>query len=420
MTGSNSERFFTQPSATPSPNTTFQHGRKTTRFSRSVPISAVRALVDALRAPIARLATPAILGLAPASIEKIIDREWTGSAGNHAPRSVQAEARSLRAAWQHPGPLAQLLTRGFDGSHTDDHPHVSVTASFSDGSTLRAYSTSQHYLLLPWIMPSGQHSFAADLPRAVAALLPATATNHDQLTAPNAGNDIDELIGNGLADPSSRLQVEAKAGAAYRTFQKHFIIVDIYYLHPWMSRKKPALGATLRLVDSPANLGLVAQWPIRAGHLLNAQARIAAITRVLREVQQSPALMRRMRQHAQDTFTIHHRSGMIWFNARAREQFVTQMHAMGKLLKLNPHSPLLRDAVLVSEGQAPLQWVVLPDHRAVMWKAFTRTKPIPGTMRCAGILPAISDLNPQFAPMTDLCFGKVYAADGKPTFAHSP
>ncbi|MDE3073562.1 MAG: hypothetical protein KGJ63_12635, partial [Pseudomonadota bacterium] len=135
------------------------------------------------------------------------------------------------------------------------------------------------------------------------------------------------------------------------------------------------------------------------------------ITHALALALANPALAARIKTTPSQTFQINDHIGGEQLDRQTARQFVQQMQAMHKLPELKSHPELMNGAVMVMEGHDPIYWVVLPDHRAIRWKAFTMTHASIGTKRCASV-PIMGD-SPNGSPLTDVCDGSVYGADGR-------
>ncbi|MEP6899131.1 MAG: hypothetical protein ABI870_11415 [Rhodanobacter sp.] len=118
-----------------------------------------------------------------------------------------------------------------------------------------------------------------------------------------------------------------------------------------------------------------------------------------------------MKAEPHTSFIVHDRADVRMPYLKIAAQFAAQMHRMKKLAELKSDGSWANGAVLVDEGDMPVDWVVLADHRAVLWKRFTDDAATPGTMRCASEPDFFNDdVN---AVLIDLCEGIVYDADGK-------
>lgn len=374
-----------------------------------VPVVRIAALVSALRAPAQSVVDLKAIGLSPLEVQQAIDTAWqmTGLANLHAP--IRAKADALRESLRQSDTLAATITRGFAAWHTDDAPYVAVKVEMSDGTILSSCSTSQQAFMLPWKDAAGEASFNTAIPVAIQALLPRGSTNRERLRSPDV--DLDELLPEGLAEQAGLLRTEDEAGPALRELEARFKVSNVAPL-PAYEGEAPLLAADLQLNDTPANLVLSTRLPLGGGALISGKADIDRIASALTLAQSNPALLARMKASPTHQFTMSDRFGWEWLNARTSRQFVDQMQAMGKLPELKSHPQSMQGAVMVLEGKDPIYWIVLPDHRAVLWKQYTKHVGGPDSMRCASV-PVGDDV--EVGPyLDDLCLGVVYDADGQP------
>lgn len=399
LTGTFSQRKFGKPQP------------QQTLPSRNVPAAKVEQLVAALNAPMQPQVDLEAAGLDNARLQQAIDRNWSQASWlAELPKTIQTEAADFRESLKQAGPLAAAVTRGFAASHSDDHPYVAIKAEFQDGSTLSFSSDSQQYLLLPWKRRDGQVTYSAAISDALWQLLPEDATNRSRLDKKIEDGELDELLSGGLAESAGRFRAEAAAGPALRELENHFKVS-----HPdptgLIDGKGPYLNAGLQLPDTPANLSLAAHLPLRHGTLIPDRHDIDRLSAALLLVQQSAGLAARINAAPHTLFSMNNGFGWQKFDKRTAEQFVEQMQAMHKLPELTTDPALMHGAVMVLEGELPIYWVVLPDHRSVRWKRYTDAPTITGAMPCASI-PMGDESEPGAPSLSDLCEGTVYGVDG--------
>jgi hypothetical protein len=375
-----------------------------------VPSARVSALVSALQAPVQSVVDLKAIGLSQSEVQKAIDEAWqeAGLAKLHPP--VRAKADALRESLRQSDTLAATITRGFAARHSDDYPYIAVKVEMSDGTTLTTCSTSQQAFMLPWKSAPGEASFNTAIPVAIQALLPLGDANRGRLSGPTQDFQLRELMGEGLAEQVGLLQAEDEAGPALRALQARFKVSSATPLAPFEG-KGPLLAADLQLRDTPANLVLSTRLPLRRGALIADRHDIDRIVSALTLAQSAPALVARMKASPARSFTMNDRFGWEWLNARTARQFVDQMQAMGKLPELKAHPQYMQGAVMVLEGKRPIYWIVLPDHRAVLWKQYTKHVGGPGSMRCASVPMGDDDEGNPY--LDDLCLGTVYDAEGQ-------
>ncbi len=373
------------------------------------PLSAdkVARLVQALRAPMQPSLDPGVLQPVFGKLQQHIDVLVLDLVPEASP--VQAKVDAWRETLRSPTALAAAVTRGFGNSrHTDDYPGIKISVTFSDGSVREWLSDSQQYLMLPWQDATGARTYAIELPHAVAALMPAGSTNKERLEeAPLSDSKWADLLDNGLASEAERFGAEAKFPDAFVALTQHFDVDEMTPVDEEGAHWK--LDLELRLPDSPRNLTLSTRLALR-GKELAQSADIDRMQQQLALAQSSPVLLGRMKANPNVPFRISH-WGWSQLDKRTAEQFVTQMADLGKLLELKRDASLMRDAVMVEEGRSPTYWIVLPDHRAVLWKQYASGAGDADGHRCDGV-PMHSE-EPLPRTQSDLCYGKVYGADGQ-------
>jgi hypothetical protein len=404
LNGTHSEQHMAGPPA--------HYGRTDERDEEKVqamalPSAAVEALVRALRAP----------------PESRIDLALFGPAVNHAGTTIDQTVQRLLVLNPAPAlrqrivdwgnslrqgqPLADAITLGVATAyHSDDHPYARIQASFADGSSLVFCSDSQNLLMLPWRDVSGRKTFSADLPRALAALLPPMSSDHGRLSEVPSQDELDDYLGTGMGDDYSRFQVQIVAPDAYAALQSHFIIRDI---NP-VETKSHGSFVTVGLPAGPSNLSLRTRLVV-AGTALAKPADLDGMMDELNTAVAATGLRQAMKAAPDDEFRIERGVGWQPFKAKARKQFITQMNQAHKLPELAVHPDLLDGAVMVEQGRNPTYWVALRDRRAVQWKRFVMGKAPAGHRLCAGV-PFSEDNFPGMGNLDD-CLGQVYDASGK-------
>jgi len=373
----------------------------------------VKRLITALRAPAQSQVDLKAIGLNDRKAQDAIEREWLRTGMTKLPAATRAKADAFRDSQKKREVLASTITRGFDARHTDDAPYVVVKVELSDGSKLTICSTSQQPFMLPWKDASDQVTYNVDIPRAIAALLPDAATNKERLVGRIDEFSLRELVGEGLRNSIGRFRAEAEARPALQALEAHFKVNSADPL-PASEDKGARLVADLQLPGAPTNLVLSARLALRDGALIESEHDIARIAAALTLAESAPALATRMKARPSSTFRMNDRFGWEWLNQKTANQFVQQMQAMHKLPELGNHPDLMNNAVMVLEGDNPSYWIVLPDHRAVLWKSFTKEEASAGTMRCASVPMGMDDDDDKDDSfLTDLCQGIVYGSDGQ-------
>jgi hypothetical protein len=397
LTGTNSRGHFGKPEPV------------TVLPAQPVPVDRIERLLSAMMAPARPQVDPGAFGLSDRRVQQAIDGVWHSEDMEKSMSAIRAGADAFRSALRQPGPLAAMLTRGFSASHSDDYPHISVEVVLADGSKLSSHTDSQQFRMLPWTNAAGEVTYSTDISRALWALLPADATNRDRLNNKLEDFALGDLINEGLSGPLNRFVAEAQAGAALKALEAHFKVVNVAVTS---NRGEPKrLAADLQLPGAPTNLVLSTRLALTGNTLANGDRDIARIAGQLTLVQSSPTLVARMRASPRTDFHVSDGFGWTWLNAPTAAQFVQQMDALHKLPELATQPALMRGAALVTEGRDPNYWIVLSDHRTVLWKRFIGVPVTADPQRCASVPVSVDD-EPQDSLPTDLCLGTIYDANG--------
>ena len=147
------------------------------------PESDVLALVKAVGSP--ALLAPGVANLG-------ISSAWLAERAANAARTVGSlgepndakQQEFFRSSFTDLSLIGTLLPRIVGTSWTDDPVWVRVKIKFTDGMTWTAETRSQPSFMLPWTVQRNGESFTtfnADIPRAVATLLPKGAVNQERV-----------------------------------------------------------------------------------------------------------------------------------------------------------------------------------------------------------------------------------------------
>lgn len=396
-------------SGTNSHGNNFDSGAKPTvetYRSRTVPAEAIERLVAALRAPPQAEVNIVSLGVSKQDVHTALDSVAQEYAQYETTPALRARFAALLESQREPGLLAATLTRGSAGFIADDGPRLSVEVELADHTILSAESESPHHLMLPWTMQDGEPTYAPSIASALRALMPSTAINRERLSGPI---DLVELIRAGLSESLDRIRAETMAGAAMQALSSHFRIRQVVYFEA-DENHGAQLEVELQHPGSPGNLTLYVWLPLSGDGLIHAEQTLSRLDAELTLVETTPSVMQRVRATPHTRFIISDRSDVRVPYRNVTAQFVAQMHAMHKLPELESDGAWAQGAVLLDEGDLPIRWMILPDHRAVLWKRYSDTPATPDTMRCAPEPDAKGD--DVEAVLSDLCEGIVYSADG--------
>ncbi|WP_281851456.1 hypothetical protein [Dyella sp. GSA-30] len=371
---------------------------------QAIPAAAIQRLVAAMQAPPQSQIDLTVLRPAVDKVQAQIDQMFTEIDLPDPPPMFHEKMAAWRETLRSPDTLSKALTKGFGARYSDDYPFIKVDVTLSDGSMLSARSGSQQYLMLPWKRAGSGPTYSAELSGAIDALLPAEATNKERLEGPISPDSLDVLLDFGLESDASRLLAEAGAPDALRLLESRFEVKDVEVVN-WHGRH---IAATLKLPGGPANLTLATRLLLSQTALADSHE-VDRIQQQLTLAQTSPGMAAQMQAKPNTDFLIQDNFGWAWLNKKTVDQFVQQMRAMRKLPELKTDPSLMQGAVMITEGQSPVYWIVLSDGRAVRWKEYASSKDIKKSERCEGILH--DDDDPPSLPITDRCLGDVYEID---------
>ncbi|GLQ99155.1 hypothetical protein [Dyella mobilis] len=215
--------------------------------SQDIAPERVAELVGAMKAPVQPLIDLRTLEPTVNEAQQEIDDILKDTKQPSASTGSWAKVLAWRDSLRSPGALAQLLTTGFDQTHTDDFPSIDIQVTLSDGTKLSAQSRSQHYLMLPWENARGDRTYSPNIPRALDALLPKDATNKERLEGVLDDFDLKQLLERGLDNQVGQFDTESAAPDSGRLLDANAKAVGIA-LVSWKSRR---WDARLQLPDSP-------------------------------------------------------------------------------------------------------------------------------------------------------------------------
>jgi hypothetical protein len=194
----------------------------------------VAQLVDAMEAPIQPRVDLRELEPAIDDAQHIIDDILKEAKIPTASTGSGAEVHAWRESLRNRSVLAEMVTKGFDSTHTDDGPFIDIQVTLSDGTKLSAQSGSQQYLMLPWKNAQGDRTYSASISHALDALLPKEATNKERLkNYPH----LDEMLDFALSEQIGRFQAESEAPDAVRMLDENFKVLSISF-ESWEGRRQ--------------------------------------------------------------------------------------------------------------------------------------------------------------------------------------
>jgi|ERR1051326_718228 hypothetical protein len=269
-----------------------------------IPTEAVERLVSAMEAaPVER----------EAALRAIATPEWLASVAHQPPRnasvpSCSADAKRLfEQRVIDPAFALQVLDAYFSSPYTDDDPFVAVDVTLHGGRKLHAESSGQQALMLPWTVGSTK-SWNPELPRAIAALIPAGA--EPRVSGQSLEEDLAEDVGMELRYELDPLEERCVHHDMAEAVERKFEIVHIYHgSGGWFT-------AYVRRSDFPPNLVLTlvirdSEKPDALGKLDRTAQRVGMYVDVVRPY---------LAAHPQTSFALWCADGL---SVDAREVFVS-------------------------------------------------------------------------------------------------
>ncbi len=181
-----------------------------------------------------------------------------------------AEARTLLVnTLTKPGVALSTAKLHYRGRHTDDFPAITVTAGKAE-----AHTSSQHALMLPWITPAGE-TWNPELPRAVAAAMPATSRLRARLLDDTLGNQLAYILGEPVRERVEELDARCLYAPMILRIGKAMTIDRVY--QAWPDR----LSVHARVAGAPANLRIDAH--LRAAELDAFLERVPGMVEIARK-----------------------------------------------------------------------------------------------------------------------------------------
>ena len=131
--------------------------------------------------------------------------------------------------------IAKILPSLFSFSRTDDYPHVTVTVSFEDGSTIEAKTNSQYTFMIPWkLSGNDEHkSYDIAISRAVSGLMPKDSVNKERLIGNGFASELAQAVMRNIEPEWKMLGVEGRAGDALAALRRVYTVksADINSYH---------------------------------------------------------------------------------------------------------------------------------------------------------------------------------------------
>lgn len=339
--------------------------------------SDVSALVKAVGAPVLLQPQLANLGISSAWLrQRAADAAKTvGSLGE--PNDARQQ-EFFRKSFTDVNVIGALLPRVVGTSWTDDPVWVRIKIQFGDGKTWTAETRNQASFMLPWTVQRDGESFKtfnADIPKAVATLLPKGSMNRERL----AGAGLEELIVRAL-EPTIKKQwqeigAEDQAGRALAALRQHYAIrrsevsdhislsfgPDSYD----SSSKQTNLQADVRRQSFPTNLVVATVFPIENGNAVGLDAFLRGGQKYEQIVLSNPWLMSSLKKHSDlGAWLMYVKDSSM--SDKALRIFSSDMHDLGRDDLAREVSQRLSEVALLNYYGNYL--ILFPDHHAIIWR----------------------------------------------------
>jgi hypothetical protein len=216
---------------------------------------------------------------------------------------------------------------------------TSATIIFDDGSRTLIESHSAHEYMLPWTIQTGrQITYNANISRALAALMPADATNQAGLAGKDLGDEFEVELANAvmgeIIDKWNLVATEAKVGDTLARLRKNYVIEKADLLE-FGSREgiskygESNLDALLHRAADPPNLSYQMVLPFTEGRVQGLDGFLHAAAGMRVQVMAIPWLKAYIREHAEIPFRIVFAAGKSLSDAPL-SYFSTDMQSAGK------------------------------------------------------------------------------------------
>lgn len=346
--------------------------------------SSVDALVSAMTARVARTPTLSSLGITKAWL----DARVNGVADSLrqfqiAPERTAPNQKALfKATFTRPDAVAALLDDLFECGHTDDYPSIMVTVSFANGAERTAESSSQCALMLPWQVEGRLlRSFNANLPLAVAALMPRGSTNLGRLSDDQLAAEVADRVMGSIEGQLDLLDIEARAPGVLERLRSRYVVerAEINQYHSttfgteWdlpPEQRETNLHATLRRARLRDRIATELVLQLEPGRAPDVDRFLTAAAEYEKRALAVPWLRTYMKNGSIELRIeyVHHQS----LGDKALRIFTADMTALNKrsvaaeVAEDGARAVLL---YLVPRGQFST-WVLLSDNRMILWRQF--------------------------------------------------
>jgi hypothetical protein len=290
------------------------------------------------------------------------------------------EQKSLfRRSYTDPAFVGRVLPELFCCRHTDDYPGVTVTITFTDGSTTVVSSVSQSEFMLPWKLQRNSttsETFNSDISTALLNLMPKGATNRERISGDGFSIHLAEAVMSDIEEQWKLLGAEDKDSNALSRIRSTYTVVtaDVNSNHDVTfgvySQKNGGeeenLHVLVRKPTFPKGFSENVILLYRNGRTNGVDGFLNGASRYEQLVLSVPWLSR-LRTKNPDRATT-----LLWvhdlsFSDKAMKQFAADMHVLRKDGLAKEVRTVQHDVAVLNVSYGDW-WLVLPDKRMVLWR----------------------------------------------------
>jgi len=342
----------------------------------------VAALAEALRAAVNPEPNRDDLGFTPAWLKANAPRLGEKLTSSTLVGGKPIHEADFELAFADPATVANAIPLLFRHQFCVDCDHfiesVEISASFEDGTQIRARAGSDFPYMLPWHMQDNGAdvvAYNADISRAVAALLPEDAANHSLL----GGEHLDMRLGRIVLSESEHnvrlLEVEEKTGETLKTIRSRYAVesaeIGPYEDPALVGRTAEQSNLVLRLksADWPSNVSEAVMLKYEDGNVVGTDNFLQDAPGFEKLVLSIPWLKEYAKNHARVPIQISFvRDASLSHEALAlfsadmkligREELIPKVQAVKRSIAF----------VTIGSGMSRSDWLAFPDGRMLLWR----------------------------------------------------
>jgi hypothetical protein len=272
----------------------------------------------------------------------------------------------------------------YEGSHTDDYPHMRAEVVMQDGIKIILSTDSQNPYMLPWVIAingSTKKTYNANISRALFALLPAKFANRERLTQETDSSlGLADMLGEETASTIERqwqlLGAQHASGDALAVLKTSYKIRsaevnsyhDLAFGKAWDGGEphEENLHATLWRDEFPKNFTMTAILLRQDGKTEGASDLLKKAPAFEDLVFSVPWLNIYLKSHADESswlFYVHGES----LTDKAMRIFAADMKTAGRPDLVGQVRAVQPQAALLETGQGDY-WIILPDKTSILWR----------------------------------------------------